>query len=46
MIYRNEHFGFTWSDGRASHGQSFKTLEDARARFDAIANLASGKGDA
>lgn len=26
---------------RASHGQSFKTLEEARARFDAIANLAN-----
>ena len=41
MIYRNEHFGFTWNDGRANHGQSFKTLEEARARFDAIANLAN-----
>ena len=40
MSYRNEHFGFTWNDGRANYGQSFKTLEEARARFDAIANLA------
>jgi hypothetical protein len=39
MIYRNEHFGFTWNDGRANHGQSFKTIEDARARFDAISKL-------
>jgi len=36
MTYRNEHFGFTWNDGRSNHGQSFKTLHDARARFDAI----------
>ena len=41
MIYRNEHFGFTWNDGRANHGQLFKTLEEARARFDAIAKLAN-----
>lgn len=41
MTYRNEHFGFTWSDDRANHGQSFKTIEEARARFDAIANLAN-----
>ena len=41
MIHRNEHFGFTWNDGRASHGQSFKTIEEARARFDAICNLAN-----
>jgi len=36
MTYRNEHFGFTWSDGRANHGESFKTFEEARARFDAL----------
>ena len=36
MIYRNEHFGFTWNDGRSNYGQSFKALEEARVKFDAI----------
>ena len=39
MIFRNERFGFTWNDGRANHGQSFKTLDEAQSRFDSATNI-------
>lgn len=31
-------YGYRWNDGRAYHGRSFRTMEEARQHFDAITN--------
>jgi len=36
-LQRCDVWGYSWSDGRATHGRMFSTLAEAKTYFDAIA---------